>query len=73
MYHTVISIYGVGVEKFETIVSDEMNILMEELERHENQDFQIGKFLARSLKYIICIMVSMPVKVASSLQKNKTH
>ncbi|BFZ07287.1 hypothetical protein BsWGS_10326 [Bradybaena similaris] len=57
MYHAVVSIYGDGVEKFESIVSDEMNILMEELERHENQDFQLGKFLARSLKHIVCILV----------------
>ncbi|CAG5132093.1 unnamed protein product, partial [Candidula unifasciata] len=57
MFHSVISVYGDGVEKFENIVSGEMNRLMAELEHYENKDFELYKFLARSLKNIVFILV----------------
>ncbi|BFZ07290.1 hypothetical protein BsWGS_10329 [Bradybaena similaris] len=56
MFHNVIGLYGDGIEKFENVVAGEMDRLLVELEGHENKDFELWKYLARSLKIIIYIL-----------------
>ncbi|CAG5128436.1 unnamed protein product [Candidula unifasciata] len=56
MFHSAIGHYGDGIEKFENVVSGEMDRLLTELEQFENEDVDLWKYLARSLKIIIYIL-----------------
>ncbi|CAG5128435.1 unnamed protein product [Candidula unifasciata] len=56
LFHNVLHLYGDGIEKFENVVSGEMDRLMTELEQFENQDIEFWRYLARSLKIVIYIL-----------------
>lgn len=73
LFHNCLHLYGDGIEKFEDVVAGEMDRLMTELEQYENQDIEFWKHIARSLKIIIYILVSIVTDDESHLLHRSKH
>ncbi|XP_005105622.2 steroid 17-alpha-hydroxylase/17,20 lyase [Aplysia californica] len=60
LFHKVMGIYGDGVDKFESIVSKELDRVLEEMDtaRVTNQDIPMPQILSRSLKIILYVLVN---------------
>ncbi|XP_035827557.1 cytochrome P450 2D10 isoform X2 [Aplysia californica] len=60
LFHKMMGIYGEGVDKFESVVGNELDRILEEMDtaRATGQDIPISQILSRSLKIILYVLVN---------------
>ncbi|CAL1540130.1 unnamed protein product [Lymnaea stagnalis] len=60
LFHKATALYGDGTERFERVVGEEVERMLEEMERRSegDQDVQMDEVLSRALKFILCILIN---------------
>ncbi|XP_012942000.2 cytochrome P450 76A1 [Aplysia californica] len=66
LFHKIMGIYGEGVDKFESVVSKELDRVLEEMDtaRVTDQDIPMPQILSRSLKIILYVLVNCDIDPA---------
>lgn len=57
LFHTLIALYGDGVEKFENVVWSELERMFTEIDQADGKDTDLEQILTKSLKIIIYVLV----------------